>query len=60
MGKMNVQVVNQAGAIVHSYEFSKDQIVNQITVPANSLPPGVYFVHIQIGTWSDQRKIVKL
>ena len=60
MGKMNVQVVNQAGAIVHSYEFSKDQIVNQITVPANSLPPGVYFVHVQIGTWSDQRKIVKL
>jgi hypothetical protein len=59
MGKMNVQLVSQAGAIVHSYEFNKDQIVNQITVPANSLPPGVYFVHVQIGTWSDQRKIVK-
>jgi len=57
---MNVQVVNQAGAIVNSYLFNKDQIVNQITVPVNNLPPGVYFVHVQIGTWSDQRKIVKL
>jgi len=60
MGKMNVQVVNQAGAIVNSYLFNKDQILNQITVPVNNLPPGVYFVHVQIGTWSDQRKIVKL
>jgi len=60
MGKMSVQVVNQAGAIVHTYEFNKDQIVNQIIVPANALPPGIYFVHVHIGTWSDQRKIVKL
>jgi parallel beta-helix repeat protein len=60
MGKMNVQVVNQAGAIIRSYLFNKDQIVNQITVPANDLPTGVYFVHVQIGTWSDERKIVKL
>ena len=60
MGKMNVQVVNQAGAIVRSYLFNKDQIVNQITVPAHDLPTGIYFVHVQIGTWSDKRKIVKL
>jgi parallel beta-helix repeat protein len=60
MGKMSVQLVNQAGAIVHSYEFNKDQIVNQITVPAHDLPTGVYFVHVQIGTWSEKSKIVKL
>ena len=59
-GKMNVQVVNQAGAIIRSYLFNKDQMVNQVTVPANDLPTGVYFVHVQIGTWSDKRKIVKL
>jgi hypothetical protein len=60
MGKMNVQVVNQAGAIIRSYLFNKDQIVNQITVPAKDLPTGVYFIHVQIGTWSDKGKIVKL
>jgi hypothetical protein len=60
MGKMNVQVVNQAGAIIRSYLFNKDQIVNQITVPANDLPTGVYFVHVVIGNWSDTRKIEKL
>ncbi len=59
-GKMNVQVVNQAGAIIRSYLFSKDQVVNQVTVPVNGLSAGIYFVHVQIGTWSDQRKIVKL
>jgi len=59
-GKMNVQVVNQAGAIVRSSLFSKDQIVNQVTLSANDLPTGVYFVHVQIGTWSDKRKFVKL
>jgi hypothetical protein len=60
MGKMDVQVVNQAGAIIRSYLFNKDQIVNQITVPANDLPTGVYFVHVVIGNWSDTRKIEKL
>ncbi len=60
MGKMDVQVVNQAGAIVRSYIFNKDQVVNQITVPAHDLPSGVYFIHVQIGSWSDKRKIVKL
>jgi hypothetical protein len=59
-GKMNVQVVNQAGAIIRSYLFNKDQMVNQVTVPAKDLPTGVYFVHVQIGTWSDKQKIVKL
>jgi parallel beta-helix repeat protein len=59
-GKMNVQVVNQAGAIIRSYLFNKDQILNQVTVPANDLPTGVYFIHVQIGTWSDKKKIVKL
>ena len=28
MGKMSVQVVNQAGAIVHTYEFNKDQLMD--------------------------------
>ena len=59
-GKMNVQVVNQAGEIVHSFLFNKDQVVNQVTVPTSDLATGVYFIHVQIGTWSDRRKIVKL
>jgi hypothetical protein len=60
MGKMNVQIVNQGGAVIRSFIFNKDQVINQITLPANDLAAGVYFVHVQIGTWSDKRKIVKL
>jgi len=57
---MNVQVVNQSGAIIRSYLFNKDQVVSEVTLRANDLPAGVYFVHVKIGTWSDKRKIVKL
>lgn len=60
MGKMKVEVVNEAGSIIRSYLFNKDQIVNQVTLPANDLAAGVYFIRVQIGTWSDRRKIVKL
>jgi len=31
-----------------------------VTFPANDLSAGVYFIQVQIGTWSDRRKIVKL
>ena len=60
MGKMNVQVVNQTGAIVRSYLFNKNTVVDQITLSGHDLPAGVYFVHVQIGTWSDKKKLVKL
>ena len=59
MGKMKVEIVNQGGSIIRSYLFNKDQLVNQVTVPANDLSSGVYFIQVQIGTWSDRRKIVK-
>src|SRR6185436_1609066 len=59
-GNMNVQVISQAGELIRSYLFNKDQVLNQVTVPAYGLPKGVYFIHVQIGTWSDKRKIIKL
>jgi len=59
MGKMKVEIVNQGGSIIRSYLFNKDQLVNQVTLPANDLSSGVYFIQVQIGTWSDRRKIVK-
>jgi parallel beta-helix repeat protein len=59
-GSMNVQLINQAGALVRSFALNKEEISTQVTLPANNLPAGVYFVHVQIGNWSDKRKIVKL
>ena len=60
MGKMKVEIVNQAGSIIRSYLFNKDQVADQVTLPANDLSAGVYFIQVEIGTWSDKRKIVKL
>lgn len=59
-GKMNVQVISQAGSLVRNLSFNKDQQYNLYTIPANDLPPGVYFINVQIGNWSDKRKMVKL
>ena len=39
MGKMDVQVVNQAGAIVRSYLFNKDQIVIRLLCLLTIFPP---------------------
>jgi parallel beta-helix repeat protein len=60
MGKMRVEIVNQAGSIIRSYLFNKVQVADQVTIPANDLSAGVYFIQVQIGTWSDRRKIIKL
>jgi parallel beta-helix repeat protein len=60
MGKMKVEIVDQAGSIIRSYLFNKEQVVNRVTLPSNDLSGGVYFIQVQIGTWGDRRKIVKL
>lgn len=57
---MDVQVVNQAGEIIRTYLFSKDQAMSQVTVPAIGLPAGVYFIHVHIGAWSGKSTVVKL
>jgi len=59
-GKMNIQIISETGAVVHSLSLSKDQQNNLLVLPTNDLPPGVYFVLAQVGTWTDKRKFVKL
>ncbi|MFI5185216.1 MAG: right-handed parallel beta-helix repeat-containing protein [Chitinophagales bacterium] len=59
-GTMSIQIINQAGAVRHSFIFIKDQQINHLTLPSKDLSAGVYFVRIQIGAWSETRKIVKL
>lgn len=59
-GAMNVQIVNMAGMIVKQYKLSKALPVSQLNLSVSELPTGTYFVKVQIGKWSDTRKLIKL
>jgi hypothetical protein len=59
-GRMNIQVVDAAGIVKDNYIFTKDQAVSQVNIPASGLASGTYFIHIQVGTWSVVRKVLKL
>jgi len=59
-GKMSIQIVNQAGAVVKSFIFDKDQETKQVNLSSQGFIRGVYFVRVQIGNWSGTKKIIKL
>jgi len=59
-GKMSVQIVNQAGAVINSFIFDKDQETKLVKLQSTGLIGGVYFVRVQIGNWSGTKKIIKL
>ena len=59
-GKMNVQIINQAGAVLRSETLNKDQQLNRVSLSTDNLPVGAYFILVQIGSWSDKRKLIKL
>lgn len=59
-GAMNVQIVNLTGMIVKQYKLSKALPVSKLNLSVSELPTGTYFVKVQIGKWSDIRKLIKL
>ncbi|MES1159552.1 MAG: T9SS type A sorting domain-containing protein [Bacteroidota bacterium] len=59
-GKLLIQVLDVAGAVRKSYATEKSQITTQTTVDISGLSAGTYFVRIQVGSWTETRKIVKI
>ena len=60
MGAMSVRVMDPSGAIKRNLSFQKDQAFIQVALPTGDLPKGIYFVRVQIGNWSETRKLLKL
>ncbi|MBS1660655.1 MAG: carbohydrate-binding protein [Bacteroidetes bacterium] len=58
-GSMSVQIIDASGAVRGVYNYSKTSTYFQANLSAANLPAGVYFLRIQVGKWSDVRKIVK-
>jgi endoglucanase len=60
MGNMLVQIVDVTGVVRHAYSYNKSQNSMQLNLSAGDLSAGNYFVRVQIGSYSEVRKIVKI
>jgi endoglucanase len=58
-GNMNVQVVNLAGIVVKQYKFAKESAVSQVNLSVGELPSGTYLIKLQIGKWTETKKLFK-
>ena len=58
-GQMNVQVADLAGAIRKTFTLSKPTGSTQTYLSLGDLPTGVYILTVQIGDWTESKKISK-
>ncbi|MHA4811085.1 PKD domain-containing protein [Flavitalea flava] len=59
-GTLLVQIVNQSGSIVNAYNIVKDQSYLHTSLQVGNLPPGIYFIRVQTGNYSEVKKLLKL
>lgn len=59
-GSMDVQIINESGAISKSFRFVKNQPVSQFNIRINELPAGTYLLKVQMKEWRDMKKLIKL
>ncbi len=60
LGAVDVKIVNLSGKIIKTFKFEKNQQVSNLNMVANELSPGIYFMKVQIGNWSESRKLLKM
>lgn len=60
LGAVDVKIVNLSGKIIKTFKFEKSQQVSNLNMVANELSPGIYFMKVQIGNWSESRKLLKM
>ena len=58
-GNVNVQLIDAVGNIRQQYSLTKQLQTELYTMSASNLPPGVYFLRVQTGTWTKTLKMIK-
>ncbi|HLX67876.1 MAG TPA: carbohydrate-binding protein [Puia sp.] len=58
-GTMIIQMFDATGRIRQVQALQKDQPAVQVEMAADALPSGTYFVRVQIGNWSEIKKLMK-
>jgi hypothetical protein len=59
-GTVEVKIADQSGKIMKAFRFEKNQQSSTYNLLINELTPGLYFIKVQIGSWSDSKKLIKL
>jgi endoglucanase len=58
-GTLIIQVIDATGRIRHVEALQKDQPAVQVEMSAEDLATGDYFVRVQVGNWSEIKKLMK-
>jgi endoglucanase len=59
-GVMNIQLVDQSGKTKSTWLINKPSQSSQVNLVTSDLSKGVYFIRVQIGAWSETKKLLKL
>lgn len=58
-GLMNISIVDQAGRVVQQLQYNKEQELFNQSLNLGNLRAGFYIIKVQIGKWSESRKLIK-
>jgi hypothetical protein len=58
-GLMNISVIDQSGRIVQQLQYNKPQALFNETISLRNLQPGLYMIKVQIGKWSETKKVMR-
>jgi len=58
-GTLTIQVIDATGRIRQVQAMQKDQSAVQVEMSAENLSSGTYFVRVQLGNWSEIKKLMK-
>jgi hypothetical protein len=59
-GNMSVQIIDVSGAVRQRYNFNKELSSILVNLSSGGLSSGTYFIRVQVGTWSETKKMSKL
>lgn len=58
-GLMNVSVIDQSGRVVRQFQYNKSSGLFNQAINLGNLRSGLYLIKVQVGKWSETRKIMR-
>jgi endoglucanase len=60
LGAIEIAITNQSGTLIKTFKFVKDQNTSKLNLPLSELAPGIYFIKVKIGNWTESKKLIKM
>jgi hypothetical protein len=58
-GLVNVSIIDQSGRVVQQLQYNKEQPLLNQTINFSNLKSGLYIIKVQIGKWTESKKLMK-